>query len=93
MMFDHIGIFVTDTAKSFAFYEAALAPLGLVVRERQRQWGSIVMAGPPWQPFLWIGQQVGFITAQRLRETIDDRFMWHFGRGQKQPWRSFIVLV
>jgi hypothetical protein len=38
-MFDHIGIFVSDTARSFPFFEKALAPLGIVVRERQRHWG------------------------------------------------------
>jgi catechol 2,3-dioxygenase-like lactoylglutathione lyase family enzyme len=58
-MFDHVGIFVSDTAVSFPFYEAALAPLGIVVRERQTQWGSIVMAGMAWQPFLWIGPAGG----------------------------------
>ena len=58
-MFDHIGIFVTDTARSFPFYEAALAPLGVVVRERQRQWGSIVMTGERHRPFLWIGPAGG----------------------------------
>jgi catechol 2,3-dioxygenase-like lactoylglutathione lyase family enzyme len=57
-MFDHVGIFVSDTAKSFPFYEQALAPLGIVVRERQRRWGSIVM-GADWKPFLWIGPAGG----------------------------------
>jgi len=58
-MFDHVGIFVSDTARSFPFYEAALAPLGIIVRERQTQWGSIVMSGAAWQPFLWIGPAGG----------------------------------
>jgi catechol 2,3-dioxygenase-like lactoylglutathione lyase family enzyme len=31
-MIDHTGIFVSDLARSRAFYEAALAPLGYVVR-------------------------------------------------------------
>jgi hypothetical protein len=47
-MFDHIGIFVTDTALSFPFFEKALAPLGILVRERQREWGSIVMSSEEW---------------------------------------------
>src|SRR5215510_725127 len=54
-MFDHIGIFVSDTARSFPFFEKALAPLGIVVRERQRKWGSIVMSSDEWPPFLWMG--------------------------------------
>jgi catechol 2,3-dioxygenase-like lactoylglutathione lyase family enzyme len=58
-MFDHVGIFVSDTARSFPFYEAALAPLGMLVRERQKHWGSIVMTGPNHRPFLWIGPAGG----------------------------------
>ena len=38
-MFDHVGIFVTDTERSFRFFEKALAPLGIVVRQRQAEWG------------------------------------------------------
>jgi len=41
-VFDHIGIFVSNTERSFHFFEKSLAPLGIVVRERQRKWGSIV---------------------------------------------------
>lgn len=58
-MLDHIGIFVSDTALSFPFFEAALAPLGILVRERQREWGSIVMSGEGHWPFLWIGPAGG----------------------------------
>src|SRR5690348_11225429 len=58
-MLDHIGIFVSDTARSFPFYEAALAPLGIVVRERQPHWGSIIMTGERRRPFLWIGPAGG----------------------------------
>jgi catechol 2,3-dioxygenase-like lactoylglutathione lyase family enzyme len=58
-MFDHIGIFVSDTKRSFPFFEKALAPLGILVRERQRKWGSIVMSSEEWPPFLWIGPAGG----------------------------------
>ncbi|HET7624850.1 MAG TPA: VOC family protein [Verrucomicrobiae bacterium] len=58
-MIDHIGIFVSDTERSFRFFEKALAPLGIVVRERQRKWGSIVMSSEEWPPFLWIGPAGG----------------------------------
>ncbi|MCW5558583.1 MAG: VOC family protein [Verrucomicrobiae bacterium] len=58
-MFDHIGIFVSDTGRSFRFFERALAPLGVLVRERQRHWGSIVMSSEQWPPFLWIGPAGG----------------------------------
>jgi len=69
-MFDHVGIFVSDTARSFPFYENALAPLGIVVRERQAQWGSIVMSGPDFPPFLWIGPAGGnyYGTAVKISE-------------------------
>lgn len=58
-MLDHIGIFVSDADRSFPFFEAALAPLGVVVRERQPHWGSIIMSGPNYWPFLWIGPAGG----------------------------------
>jgi catechol 2,3-dioxygenase-like lactoylglutathione lyase family enzyme len=58
-MFDHIGIFVSDTGRSFPFFEKALAPLRIVVRERQRSWGSMVMSSDEWPPFLWIGPAGG----------------------------------
>jgi catechol 2,3-dioxygenase-like lactoylglutathione lyase family enzyme len=58
-MIDHIGIFVSDTSKSFPFYEHVLAPLGIVVRERQEHWGSIVMSSEERRPFLWIGPAGG----------------------------------
>jgi catechol 2,3-dioxygenase-like lactoylglutathione lyase family enzyme len=58
-MFDHIGIFVSDTARSFRFFERALAPLGILIRERQPKWGSIVMSSEQWPPFLWIGPAGG----------------------------------
>jgi len=58
-MLDHVGIFVSDTSRSLPFFEAALAPIGIVVRERQRHWGSIVMNGGQHRPFLWIGPAGG----------------------------------
>jgi len=58
-MFDHIGIFVSDTERSFRFFEKTLAPLDIVVRERQPKWGSIVMSSADWPPFLWIGPAGG----------------------------------
>jgi catechol 2,3-dioxygenase-like lactoylglutathione lyase family enzyme len=58
-MFDHIGIFVSDTERSFRFFEKSLAPLGILITERQRKWGSIVMSSEQWPPFLWIGPAGG----------------------------------
>lgn len=52
-MLDHIGLAVTDLAKSRAFYEAALAPLGirvLQVIEENEAGGTAVMMGDS-EPF------------------------------------------
>ncbi|WP_202815902.1 VOC family protein [Terrimicrobium sacchariphilum] len=54
-MLDHFGFFVTDTERSFAFYESCLAPLGVRTVERQPEWGSVVMTGEADVPFLWVG--------------------------------------
>ena len=58
-MFDHLGIFVSDTQKSFAFFEACLAPLGIKIYQRQPEWGSVIFSGEPDFPFLWVGPADG----------------------------------
>jgi catechol 2,3-dioxygenase-like lactoylglutathione lyase family enzyme len=74
-MFDHIGIFVSDTERSFQFFEKSLAPLGIVVRERHRQWDSIVMSSDEWPPFLWIGPAGGAYYGTEVK--ISDRRPLH----------------
>jgi len=74
-MFDHIGIFVSDVARSFPFFEKSLAPLGIVVRERQPNWGSIVMSSEQWPPFLWIGPAGGNFHGTEVK--ISDRRPLH----------------
>ena len=52
-MLDHIGLAVTDLARSPAFYEAALAPLGITVLEvidENEAGGTAVMMGDS-EPF------------------------------------------
>ena len=52
-MLDHIGLAVTDLARSRAFYEAALAPLGIAVLEvidENEAGGTAVMMGDS-EPF------------------------------------------
>ncbi|MFA6115017.1 MAG: VOC family protein [Sphingomonas sp.] len=52
-MLDHIGLAVTDFARSRAFYEAALAPLGITVLEvidENEAGGTAVMMGDS-EPF------------------------------------------
>src|SRR5262245_37915418 len=58
-MIDHLGIFVSDPARSFPFYEKALTPLGIFVRERNPHWRSIIMSDERWHPFLFIGPAGG----------------------------------
>lgn len=59
-MLDHIGFAVTDAEVSRAFYEKALAPLGLSLQtsippERTRSGGAAYGFGKPGDPFFWIG--------------------------------------
>jgi catechol 2,3-dioxygenase-like lactoylglutathione lyase family enzyme len=88
-MFDHIGIFVTDTARSFPFFEKALAPLGIVVRERQKKWGSMVMSSDEWPPFLWIGPAGGKYYGTDVK--IEERRPMHlaFRAPSKQAVEDF----
>jgi catechol 2,3-dioxygenase-like lactoylglutathione lyase family enzyme len=50
-MFDHVGFNVADFARSLAFYEAALAPLGLRILAKGEAWA--MLGGPDGR--LWIG--------------------------------------
>jgi catechol 2,3-dioxygenase-like lactoylglutathione lyase family enzyme len=51
-MIDHIGIVVTDLARSVAFYERALAPLGYAVIMKMEQFAGF---GTKGKPDFWIG--------------------------------------
>ncbi len=55
-MLDHFGIVVTDLAKSIAFYENSLRPLGLKITERH-DYGAVIFAKCEEKefPFIWIG--------------------------------------
>ena len=59
-MLDHIGFPVSDIAKARAFYERALAPLGITVlmevtEEMTGGHGSHLGFGRDGNPFFWIG--------------------------------------
>jgi len=58
-MLDHIGATVSDIARSKAFYDAALAPLGitLVMRVAPEQTGGDTHLGygSGGRPYFWIG--------------------------------------
>ena len=50
-MFDHVGFNVSDFGRSLAFYEAALAPLGMTVLAQGEGWAMVGSASGR----LWIG--------------------------------------
>lgn len=53
-MLDHFGFNVRELARSVAFYEAALAPLGLRIAERHGE-TAVIISGADEVPFLWMG--------------------------------------
>ncbi len=54
-MFDHVSLQVSDFAKSFAFYRAALAPLGFVAQAVDEA-GKSAGFGRPGTVALWIAE-------------------------------------
>jgi catechol 2,3-dioxygenase-like lactoylglutathione lyase family enzyme len=61
---DHIGINVTDYARSKAFYEKALAPLGI---KAVMEYGTACGFGHAGKPDFWIGQgKTSFQTPEQL---------------------------
>ncbi|MEO8702569.1 MAG: VOC family protein [Kofleriaceae bacterium] len=53
-MIDHIGLSVADVARSIAFYEKALAPLGYVLIMKFEQFAGFGVDG---KPDFWVGLQ------------------------------------
>lgn len=63
-MLDHIGFPVANAERSRAFYEAALAPLGIsllmtAMPEQTESGGTAYGFGKDGQPFFWIGDKEG----------------------------------
>ena len=59
-MLDHVGFAVSDAARSRAFYEAALAPLGITLimtvgPEHTESGGTAHGFGSNGKPYFWIG--------------------------------------
>jgi catechol 2,3-dioxygenase-like lactoylglutathione lyase family enzyme len=57
---DHVGFAVTDAARSKAFYDAALAPIGIslimsVTPEQTEAGGTAHGFGKDGKPFFWFG--------------------------------------
>lgn len=62
---DHVGINVSDYARSKAFYERALAPLGI---RAIMEYGTACGFGRDGKPDLWIGAgKASFQTDEQLR--------------------------
>lgn len=60
-MLDHLGIPVSDYARSKAFYTAALAPLGMalvmeVTPDLTESGKAAAGFGPPQRPLFWLGE-------------------------------------
>ena len=55
-MIDHIGVDITDFARSKAFYTAALAPLGY---ELIMEWQTFAGFGEKKKPDFWVGVAAG----------------------------------
>jgi catechol 2,3-dioxygenase-like lactoylglutathione lyase family enzyme len=77
-MIDHVGFPVSDYARSKAFYEHALVPLGytLIMEVTADQTGSGAPAagfGKGGKPDFWIGGEGGLTGKVHIALTADDR--------------------
>ncbi|AUH64268.1 VOC family protein [Paracoccus zhejiangensis] len=77
-MIDHIGYPVSDLAASRAFYEQALAPLGIsvimeVTEEMTGGHGAHLGLGRDGNPFFWIGSGKPAATGVHLAFAAPDR--------------------
>jgi catechol 2,3-dioxygenase-like lactoylglutathione lyase family enzyme len=77
-MFDHIGLHVRDLARSIAFYQAALAPLGYELGSRDDTSAGF---GPPRAPALWLyagdARGTAHIAFRAADRASVDRFFQH----------------
>ena len=69
-MIDHIGMSVTDVAKSKAFYRSALAPLGYAVI---MEFANDVGFGVPPKPDFWIGPTGDDVQPTHIAFRADNR--------------------
>ena len=75
-MIDHIGFPVSDYARSKAFYEKALAPLGyvLIMEIAETESGSPACGfGKAGKPDFWIGGEGGLKGVLHVAIAADDR--------------------
>lgn len=77
-MIDHVGFAVTSLDASKAFYEAALAPLGIAVLmtvtpEQAKAGGTAIGFGKDSNPFFWIGDNEEVGEGTHVAFTADSR--------------------
>ena len=92
-MIDHLGISVSDHARSKAFYLAALAPLGIgvmmaVSKEESGAPSDFTGFGADGKPFFWIGEgKVGsgmhLALVAKTRKQVDEFYAAAMAAGAK----------
>src|SRR6478736_1562432 len=70
-MLDHVGFGVTDYARSKAFYEKALAPLGITLVLEPM--GAAAGFGEGRKPFFWIEAERAAVTGLHVAFATEDR--------------------
>ncbi|WP_397381250.1 VOC family protein [Prosthecobacter sp.] len=88
-MFDHLGIFVSDSARSIAFFERCLAPLGITIAQRQPEWEAAIFSGAAEFPFLWVGPARGDYYGKPLSPAVHRPLHLAFKAPSKQAVDEF----
>src|SRR3954471_16024414 len=70
-MFDHVGLNVRDYGASRAFYERALAPLGVGIVMAFDEWKACGF-GRDGKPSFWISQREPYGTGTHVAFAVDD---------------------
>lgn len=70
-MLDHVTLKISDLARSMAFYEAALKPLGII--HLYGEAGIFAGYGIAPKAFFWIGRSAAPITGAHVALTTPDR--------------------
>lgn len=92
-MFDHIGIFVSDSERGIAFFERCLAPLGITLAERQPEWGAAIFSGAAEFPFLWVGPARGDYYGKPLSPEVHRPMHLAFKAPSRQAVDEFYALA